>query len=522
MSAVREHAHSADIPPVRAVLPAALALLCLLMAVPSARAAAKPNIIVFLADDMGYSDIGCYGGEIATPNLDKLAAAGMRFTQCYSNAKCSPSRATILTGLYRERMGMEDMVRIHDNCLTIGEVLRPAGYHTITSGKWHNMMNPVKRGFDRYFGLNDGCCNFWNPGKKRPGEPAPVEKRGLRKWNIEGKEGPYTPDDPKFYTTDAFSSYAAKCIDEHSARRDGRPFFLYLAYTAPHYPLHAWPDDIARYRGKYMVGYEAIRQARWKRMIGMGLVEKEWGISPTAGNWGRAKQDEEDLKMAVYAAMIDRMDRGIGKVLDAVRRTGQEENTLVMFFSDNGGCAERIHKGPAGPGPVNGYHTVGRNWANVSNTPYRKYKTDDWEGGIGGPFVASWPRVIAKPGSITHEITHFIDIMPTVCDAAGARHPAETDPRYLRPDGRSIVPVLRGDAREGHEHVFWRYGKDRAARAGRWKMVGSGKKLELHDMEADRCELKDLAKQRPEKLKELEQLWQAWSNDCARSRKGRK
>jgi arylsulfatase len=488
----------------------------------SARAAEKPDIIVFLADDMGYSDIGCYGGEIATPNLDKLAAAGMRFTQCYSNAKCSPSRATILTGLYRERMDVGDMVTIRDDCLTIGEVLKTAGYHTITSGKWHSRINPVKRGFDRYFGLNDGCCNFWNPGKKRLGEPAPVEKRGLRKWNIEGKEGPYTPDDPKFYTTDAFSSYAAERITEHAARRDGWPFFLYLAYTAPHYPLHAWPEDIARYRGKYKVGYEAVRQARWRRMIGMGLVEERWGISPTVGDWGRADHDDEDLKMAVYAAMVDRMDQGIGKVLEAVRRAGREENTLVMFLSDNGACAERIHKGPAPPGPVDGYHTVDRNWANVSNTPYRKYKSSDWGGGIGGPLVVSWPRAIAKPGSITNEMTHFIDIMPTVCDAAGARHPAETDPRYLGPDGRSLVPVFRGEAREGHGHLCWTYGRCRAVRAGKWKMVGGGKKFELYDMEADRCELNDLAKRHPEKVKELERVWQAWSEDCARSRKGKR
>jgi len=346
---------------------------------------APPNILLIMADDMGYSDLGCYGGEIKTPNLDKLAADGMRFTQFYNCAKCSPTRATLLTGQYNQAVGTSDM----RYGATFGEVLRAAGYRTIIAGKWHQSPLPTTRGFDRYFGLADGCCNFFNPGMvARPGEGPPGRKRkSPRRWAIEGKAiMGYVPKDKDFYTTDAFADYAVERLEQY--KNQGKPILLYLPFTAPHYPLHAWPEDIAKYRGKYKIGWDELRKSRYKRQVEMGIIDPKFTCSPRdekVKSWDsltEKQKDEQDLKMAVYAAMIDRMDQAIGRVFAKLKQIGRWDNTLVLFLSDNGGCPETPDTTPEiPPGPVEGYRTVGPAWANASNTPYRKYKSTDYEGG---------------------------------------------------------------------------------------------------------------------------------------------
>jgi len=305
----------------------------------------RPNIVLIMADDMGYSDIGCYGGEICTPNLDRLAAGGLRFTQFYNNSICVPTRASLLTGLYSQQVGVHyNTPTVMKNCVTLAEVLRSAGYRTLMTGKWHAEQIPCQRGFDRYFGLADGCCNYFNPGPRRAGEGEPGRKLTSfgypRRWAIDDKVYlPYKPKDKNFYTTDAFTDYAIDYLQQYG--REERPFFLYVAYTAPHYPLHAWGEDITRYRGKYMVGWDKLRQQRFERMVEMGLVDKRWGLSPRdeeVPKWDSVEdKDSWDLKMAVYAAMIDRMDRNIGRIIAKIRQLGKEDNTLVLFLSDNGG-----------------------------------------------------------------------------------------------------------------------------------------------------------------------------------------
>ncbi len=480
----------------------------------------KPNIILIMADDMGYSDIGCYGGEVRTPNLDKLAAGGMRFTQFYNNAKCGPTRASLLTGQYSQAVGESNM----QYGATFGEVLRAAGYRTLITGKWHQSPLPTTRGFDRYFGLADGCCNFWNPGTKaRPGEKPPGRKgkTRVRRWAIEGKAiAGYVPEDKNFYTTDAFSNYAVARLEEY--KNEDKPFLLYLPYTAPHYPLHAWPEDIARYRGKYKIGWDALRKQRYERMIKMGMFDKKFAASPRDPGvpaWkglSEKEKDDWDLRMAVYAAMIDRMDQGIGKVLAKVRELGKAENTLVLFLADNGGCAERVNRTPSiPPGPVESYRSVDPPWANASNTPYRKYKSTDYEGGACTPLIAYWPKVI-KAGSITGQVGHIIDMLPTFMDISGAKYPKEIGGRKLKPlAGKSLLPIFQGKGRPGHDVLYWAFGRAKAVREGKWKLVKYGNaKWELYDMDEDRTELNDLAGKNADKVKRLSGMWDAWSRKC--------
>jgi len=487
-----------------------------LTAAPARAGDDRPNIILIMADDMGFSDIGCYGGEIKTPNIDALAAGGIRFTRFHNNAKCGPTRASLLTGLYSQQVG-EGAMR---GAATIGESLRAAGYRTIMAGKWHAPRLPTDRGFDRYFGLADGCCNYFNPGKQRGGEPAPGRKWARwRRWGIEKKSYiPYTPEDKNFYTTDAFTDYAIKCLDQYAA--EAKPFLLYLAYTAPHYPLHAWPEDIAKYRGKYMVGWDELRKRRYARQIEMGLFNpKTCRLSPRddrAPVWKDVKdKDQWDLKMAVYAAMIDRMDQNIGRVMAKIRQIGKADNTLVLFLSDNGGCAETIHKTDNPPGVMSGYHTVDLPWANASNTPFRKYKSTDYEGGTCTPLIAYWPRRITAGGRITRQLGHIIDIVPTCLDVAGAETPeAVAGQNVLKPEGTSLAPAFEGKAIP-REPIFWAYGGYRAMWRGKWKIVRRGKgRWELYDMSADRTELDDLAGENAERVKEMSAAYDAWRQRC--------
>jgi arylsulfatase len=509
-----------------------------LLAIAALAGADRPNIVIIMADDMGYSDVGCYGGEIETPVLDDLAARGMRFRQFYNNAKCAPTRASLLTGQYSQAVGCHDGPAVMEDCVTIAEVLGTAGYGTYMAGKWHAQELPTDRGFDRYFGLADGCCNFFNPGKPREGEPAPAEKNFPRKFSRDGNVmQPFTPEDMDFYTTDAFTDAAVSYLQDHDAEQ---PFFLYLAYTAPHYPLQAPEEDIAKYEGKYLKGWDALRAERYARMVDMGIIDPAWKLSPRdpevapwdqigekdawdAAVFGRGDNSLPwkdassaaywDRAMATYAAMVDRMDRNIGRVVDQVRAMGQEENTLFLFLSDNGACAEVRHQTPdVPPGPVNSYRTVDAPWANAQNTPYRRYKRWDHEGGIATPLIAFWPGTVPA-GKITDEVGHIIDFMATAADLAGATYPeAHGGEKVSPPDGKSLVPVLKGGTREGHDTICWQFSDARAVRQGDWKLVQAGRApWELYNLKTDRTELNNLADAQPERVAAMKVAYMAWA-----------
>jgi len=492
--------------------------------------ARRPNIVLIMADDMGFSDIGCYGGEVHTPNLDRLAAGGMRFTQFYNAARCCPTRASLLTGLYPHQAGIGHMVGnkgypayqgyLNERCVTIAEALKLGGYRTLMSGKWHVGEDrpgwPTDRGFDKYFGLISGGANYFDITK-------PKAQGVKRKMAID--DTPYVPPKEGFYMTDAFSENAAKFIDRYG--RNTEPFFLYLAYTAPHWPLHAWPQDIAKYKGKYLKGWDKLRHERYQRMIKMGLIDGKWKMSPRdAATWpwdDEKKKELLDLKMAVYAAQIERMDYGIGQVLDKIKEIGAESNTLVLFLADNGGCAEG---GPVGfdnrknglpPGGVDSYMSYGLSWANASNTPFRRYKHWVHEGGIATPLIAHWPAAIKDAGSLVHQPGHIIDIMATCLDVAGIEYPKTYKGRELIPlEGKSLLPIFEGKKRQGHEAIYWEHEGNRAVRQGKWKLVSvHGKPWELYDLEADRTELNNLADKYPQKAEQLKALYRIWAKRCA-------
>ena len=489
-----------------------------------------PNIVLIMADDMGWSDAGCYGGEIQTPNIDRLAQEGLRFTQFYNCARCGPSRASFMYGVYPQQAN-------EGHCISLAEALKTAGYRTLMTGKWHGSSNPVARGFDRYYGLLSGSCNYFNPGRQRPGEPKPAHKRpsDFRPWGIDGKViRPFTPEDPDFYTTDAFTKHALEYLDQYG--RENKPFFLYLAYTAPHFPIQAPPEDIARYRGKYKIGWDVIRKLRYERQQKMRLIEEEWPLSPRdpGGAQGKGERvrykrakstawenvenkDEWDLNMAVYAAMIDRMDRDIGRILDKLRELDKEKNTLVLFLSDNGACAEKWHATPdVPPGPIDSYRTVDLPWANASDTPFRKFKRYTYEGGIATPLIACWPGVIKK-GTITSQVGHVIDVLPTLCEVAGIEYPKEHKGQKIIPcEGKSLLPVFQGKQRDAHEWLFWEHEGNKAVRHGKWKLVGLGNpedpnNWELYDLQADRTELNNLAQEYPDRVKQMAQAWRDWA-----------
>lgn len=478
-------------------------------------AAERPNIILIMADDMGFSDLGCYGSEIATPHLDRLAAAGLRFTHFYNAARCCPTRASLLTGLYPHQAGVGGMINdlgtpayqgyLNDRCVTIAEVLRAHGYTTLMAGKWHVGENqphwPADRGFDRYFGLISGACNFF---KLDSG----------RKMALDGQ--PYIPPEEGFYMTDAFVNHAVQFLSETK----GKPFFLYLPFTAPHWPLHALPEDIAKYRGKYRGGWDKLRAERHERMIKMGLVDAKWPLAPrdpSSDAWSSTPDHEEmDLRMAVYAAQIDRMDQGIGKVLAKVRELGAEQNTLVMFLADNGGCHEGVERSEnktAATGTRESFRSYGLPWANASNTPFRRFKHWVHEGGITTPLIVYWPAAIKQTGTLTHQAGHVIDLLPTCLDAAGANYPATFQGRGTTPvEGRSLLPIFQGQTRAGHEALYWEHMDNRAVLHGSWKLVSA--KLgpwELYDLAADRTELTDLSSQHPDKVKQLSSLYEQWA-----------
>lgn len=494
-----------------------------------ATGAEKPNVLLILADDMGWSDAGCYGSEIETPNLDRLAAGGLRFTRFYNAARCCPSRASLLTGLYPHEAGIGAMVvnapgeekgpyqgYLNDRCTTLAEALEPAGYRSYLSGKWHvgefRPVWPVDRGFARSYGLISGAMNYYDIRKaKSPGLRRVFARDGDR---IE-------PPGEGFYATHAFTDAALRFLKEHREAHAGRPWLLYLAYTAPHWPLHAPEEVVRKYLDRYRGGWEPVREARHRRQVGLGLAAENRPLGAgDGGDWSALpenKRAEMVRKMAVYAAMVEVMDRDIGRMIGDLEKAGELENTLVVFLSDNGGSAEG---GPLGQnfrpdlkGPVgaaDSYHSYGRSWSNVSNTPLRRHKSHTHEGGIRTPCIIHWPAGLrTKPGATSDETAHVIDVMPTLLELAGSDHPRDK----AELSGVSLLPVLRGKRLEPRK-LGWEHFGSAAWRDGVWKLVreDGGAPWELYDLGADPCESEDLAARHPERVEEMAAAWAAWAD----------
>ncbi len=493
--------------------------------------AAPPNIVIILVDDMGFSDLGCYGGEIDTSNIDQLASEGLRFTQFYNAGRCCPTRASLLTGRHPHQVGIGHMTEpperdlgfqgayqgyLNDDCVTIAEVLRDANYHTLMAGKWHVGMHresslPLQRGFDRYYGCLSGACNYFKPGGGRgiTLDNAPVET------------------DADFYATDTFTDYACDFITEAS-EADDRPFFLYLAYNAPHWPLNAKPEDFERYRGKYSDGWEGLMQRRLAKQQRLGLMSHDMVPAPHVGpNWeslSNQLRDDLDAIMAAYAGCISSIDQNIGKLTQHLEQLGKLENTAIFFLSDNGACQEggRLGRGSEEmvrnpPLETTDGVRLGLAWANACNTPFRLYKHYVHEGGSCTPLIVSWPAGIPdeRCGTFVRQVAYLPDFMATAVEMSGGSYPQDAPAC----EGDSLLPLLKGSSAPIHtEPVFWEHEGNAAVRAGQWKLVRQYKQpWELYDMETDRTEMNDLAATHSEKREELVQLWTDWAtaNDVA-------
>jgi arylsulfatase len=521
--------------------------------------ASRPNIVLMMADDMGYSDIGCFGSEIHTPALNRLAEEGLRFTQFYNTGRCCPTRASLMTGLYPHQAGVGWMMSdnghdgyrgdLNNRCVTIAEVLRTAGYGAYMAGKWHVTRHtkpegpkhnwPKQRGFDNFYGTITGAGSFFDPATlTRENEQIP-------------------PDEKDYYYTDAITNHAIRFIGEHRKTRPDDPFFLYVAYTAPHWPMHALPEDIARYDGRYDSGWDAIRSERYMRMLKLGLIKREWGLTARDGQVSSWREEQEKAwnirRMEVYAAMIDRMDQGIGRIVEKLKAEKQSDNTLILFLADNGGCAEEYgSRGPVRPnaeqaaklepikaddlqaamrppitrsgrpvqtgkgvmpGPAHTYIAYGKPWANVSNTPFRFYKHWVHEGGISSPLIVHWPKGVRRTGELETQPGHLIDIMATCVELAGAKYPKKRNGQQIKPmEGVSLVPAFSGGRLE-REAIYWEHEGNRAVRVGKWKLVAAGEKgaWELYDLEKDRTERFDLAAKQPDRASEMVKLWEAYA-----------
>ena len=493
--------------------------------------APRPNILLILADDLGFSDAACYGGEIATPNLDTLAKGGLRFTQFYNTARCWPSRAAILTGYYAQQVRRDTVPGLKSGTAGIRptwarllpEMLRPLGYRTYHSGKWHVDGKPLQNGFDHSYSLNDHDRHF---------APRLHTEDDLPLQAVAAGTG--------YYSSTAIADHAIKCLKEHAEKHAAQPFFEYLAFTAPHFPVQAPAEDIARYRDRYLRGWDVLREERWQRMREMGVtdsalsaIERDVGppyafpeaiakLGPNEVNrplpWSElsaAQRRFQAEKMAVHAAMVDRMDREIGRVLAQIRAMGATENTLVFFLSDNGASAEMMVRGDGhdpdaqcGTGAT--FLSIGPGWSSMANTPFRRHKTWVHEGGISTPFIMNWPRGIAARGELRHTPGHLIDLVPTILDLAGGKRLESWQGQAVPPaPGKSLVPVFAKDGVVIHDTLWWLHEGNRALRAGNWKIVAAGKDSpwELYDLSSDRSESKNLATLKPEKVRELSELW---------------
>ncbi len=539
-------------------------LLCLqsgTLAFPAATAPPRPNILLILADDLGWSDLGCYGGEISTPNLDGLAKNGLRFTQFYNSARCCPSRASLLTGLYPHQAGVGSMTgdrgpdhpgyrgTLQPNCVTLAEVLRDAGYHTYMVGKWHLHnkvadLKPIDRGFEEFYGMLGGFNSCW---QENPFYTRWPEGRSVR---------PYTSAENgalgTFYSTDVFADYALDFLAQ--ARTEKKPFFLYLAFNAPHFPLHAPEADIAKYESLYFEkGWDTIREERLARQKKLGLVPKNLALtprslvppksfaksSPYGGKenpaWSALPEDRRrDLarRMAVYAAMVDRLDRAVGRIVSDLKQNDQLDRTLILFLSDNGACWEWDplgFDGSSGPnnvlhigddlkkvgGPDN-YISYGSGWANAGNTPWRLYKHFSHEGGIRTPLIIHWPEGVKKRSELRTEPGHIIDIMPTLVAVSGAKYPDERNGAKIQPaEGRNLLPAVENKPLRRDLPLFFEHEGSRAVRDGKWKLVSLfGNAWELYDLDADPTEMRNLAEKMPDKTRALSALWEAWARRC--------
>jgi arylsulfatase A-like enzyme len=504
----------------------------------------KPNIVFILADDMGFSDIGCYGSEIETPHLDALARGGLRFTDFHNSPRCCPSRAALMTGLYSHQAGMGMMTAdygrypypayagdLSQNCVTIAEALKAGGYTTMMTGKWHltplsvgKHNYPLQRGFDRYYGIINGAASYFDPASlTRDNEPIEV-----------------TREDKDYYLTDAIGDHSVQFIGD--AAKTGKPFFLYAAFTAGHWPLMAREDLIAKHKGRYAGGWDKLRAERHARQLASGLVRSEWGITPRDPRvpaWELASFHEwEQRRMEVYAAQLDCLDQNIGKIVNKLREVGALEDTMICFMSDNGGNFEEMGRIAPGrprpafmpqvtkdglpvvpgndpsimPGPATTYASYGIPWGNVSNTPFRLYKHYAHEGGISTPFIVHWPRGIKNNGS-AHVIGHEIDVMPTCLEVAGVPYPATSKAGTVPPppEGKSLVPIFQGRQLE-ERSLFWEHEGNHAVREGKWKLVSRFPDYwELYDMEQDRTEMHDLADQHPEQVRKMADDYAKWA-----------
>ncbi len=543
-----------------------VALLALGAAFAGSRAVAAPNVIIIMADDVGYSDLGCYGSEIATPNLDALAAGGVRFTQFYNTARCCPTRASLLTGLYPHQAGIGHMMGdygidgyrgdLNRRSVTIAEALKPAGYRTYAVGKWHVTPGdtaatlakqhnwPLQRGFDRFYGTIHGAGSFWDPSSL-------VRDNTL----ITSANDPEYRPSGDYYYTDAISDHATKFIREHKRDHAGKPFLLYVPYTAAHWPMHARESDIAKYKGRYDGGYAPVRAARWEKQKQLGIADAAWGLAPLAGDWAAVKNKEFEIRcMEVYAAMLTVMDEGIGRIVAELKATGQFDNTVICYLQDNGGNAETNGRvgpftpraaapslPPMGkddqqfssrpnqtrdgypvrggygtmPGPADTYVAYGGDWANVSNTPFREYKHWVHEGGIATPLIVHWPAGIPaeRRGKLDAQPGHLIDLMATCLDLSGAKYPAEFAGEKITPfEGVSLRPALAGKALQRTQPIFWEHEGNRAVREGRWKIVSKFPGgWELYDIDTDRAEQHDLAAKEPARTQAMVARYDAWA-----------
>ncbi len=490
-------------------------------AAPSNVDAPRPNIVLILVDDMGWSDLGCYGSEIETPNLDRLAREGLRLTQMHNTAKCFPTRAALLTGAYAQQNGSMVRRRTYRTCVTLGHVLRDAGYRTYAAGKQHGGSNLFYLGFDHFSGMFGGACNYFNPGPKREFDPvAPAIKKpgnfNLYCFDEEEIDG-YAPPDPEFYTTDAFTDWAMGFIEEAETENDAQPWFLYLAYTAPHDPLHAWPEDIAKYEGRYSAGYDAIARARYERQINSGLLDERYPFASDGySDWDRLSPEEkadQERRMEVYAAMVDRMDQNVGRLLERLETLGELDNTLILFLSDNGASPENVERNKDQPiGTIGRWSSTQRHWAYVSNTPFRDGKNSSREGGVATPMIAWWPGKIAA-GRVSHEPTNIIDILPTFLDLAGGNYPEqapEGQPTWQL-EGESLAPLFAGKPFTRARPMFNQWGSGKNMISYPWKAVTvGGGDWELYDLRVDRTETTDLAGDHPEILNPLVAAWETW------------
>lgn len=509
----------------------------------------RPNIVIFLADDMGFSDIGCYGGEVQTPNIDRIAAEGALMTQFYNTARCSPSRASLITGLHPHQTGIgilnyDDSPEgypgtLNDRCVTIAEALEPAGYRSYMAGKWHMASDihhpsaswPTRRGFDEFYGTLEGAGSYFQPRTLTRGEE-----------NVE-----QDADDPDFYYTDVISEHAVEFIQRHRAEHADDPFFMYVGYTAPHWPLHARPEDVAKYEGRFVDGWDELREQRLRRQVELGIISPDWPLTdrdPRVPAWADVEDREwEAERMAVYAAQVDRMDQGIGSVLAELERQGIADDTIVVFLSDNGGCAEEMpietarefvttyvtfdaqtrdgrevvpgNDPSVRPGGEDTYSTYGRSWANLSNAPFREYKHWIHEGGISAPFVIRWPNGV--PAGVTRTQPHQLtDVMSTILDITGVPYPDAYQGRTILPEeGTSMIPTLVDGATDDGRDLFWEHEGNSGVRRGDHKLVRKhAKEWELYDMRADRTELHDIAADHPDLVAELRDAYDRWADRC--------